>query len=126
ARALPSRGGEQPDLEAVGRAIGRELAPRDDGAGEPDDVLMPALSALGFRPTADPGPDGAPGYCLGNCPYRDAARQNADVVCTLHRGMTEGLLEVLAPSLRLAAFVPRDPDAGACRIELALAEGASA
>lgn len=116
-RALPSRDGEQPDVEAVGRAIGRELAPRDGALDE--DVLLPTLSALGFGPTVRERPAGARSYCLGNCPYRDAVRQNPDVVCTLHRGMTEGLLEVLDPTWRLAAFAPRDPDTAGCCIELA-------
>ena len=115
ARALPSRDGETPDVEAVGEAIGRELAPRD---APPDaDALAATLSALGFRPTATEH-----GYCLGNCPYRQAVEQNPDVVCTLHRGMTRGLLEILRPDRRLVAFAPHDPDVAGCRIELADAE----
>jgi hypothetical protein len=39
-------------------------------------------------------------------------------VCTLHRGMTRGLLDAIAPRTRLAGFVPRDPDAAGCLIEL--------
>lgn len=116
-RALPSRDNAQPDVEAVGEAIGRELAPRD--AAPEDDPLATTLSALGFQPTVTADAKGARGYCLGNCPYRDAVRQNAEVICSLHRGMTRGLLEVLHPDRRLAAFVPRDPDATGCRIEVA-------
>jgi hypothetical protein len=39
-------------------------------------------------------------------------------VCTLHRGMTRGLLDAIAPRTRLAGFVPRDPDTAGCLIEL--------
>ena len=65
-RALPSRTGVQPDVEAVGRAIERDLAPRDSALDE--NALVPALSALGFRPTVQQHPEGASVYCLGNCP----------------------------------------------------------
>jgi hypothetical protein len=39
-------------------------------------------------------------------------------VCTLHRGMTRGLLDAIAPGTKLAGFVPRDPYAAGCLIEL--------
>jgi hypothetical protein len=40
--------------------------------------------AMGFAPERQ-RPDV---YCLGNCPYRDAVRENQTVVCTLHRGLS--------------------------------------
>ena len=36
----------------------------------------------------------------------------------LHRGITRGLLDVLEPGAKLAAFVPHDPDRAGCEIEL--------
>jgi hypothetical protein len=51
-------------------------------------------------------------------PYREAVRQNPEVICTLHRGMTRGLLEVLEPDRTLVKFLPHDPDTAGCRIEL--------
>ena len=56
--------------------------------------------------------------CLGNCPYRDAVRENQAVICMLHRGITLGLLDVLDPHAKLTDFVPRDPDTAGCLIEL--------
>lgn len=117
ARALPSRANARPDVEAVGRAIGRELAPRDAAPGV--DPMTTTLSALGFRPTVGTDARGRRTYCLGNCPYRDAVLQNPDVICTLHRGITHGLVEVLDPQVQVADFVPRHPDTAGCRIELA-------
>jgi hypothetical protein len=55
---------------------------------------------------------------LRSCPYRDSVRANQEVVCTLHRGLTLGLLDVLAPGARLERFVPHDPDRAGCEIEL--------
>lgn len=124
ARALPSTSNARPDVDAVGAAIGRELSPRDGAPG--GDPLVTVLSALGFQPGAASDRQDGRSYCLGNCPYRDAVRQSPEVVCGLHRGMTRGLLEVLDPDLELVDFVPRDPDAAGCRIELAVADGGAA
>jgi predicted ArsR family transcriptional regulator len=76
------------------------------------------LSALGFQPTTQTGPPGHVTHRLGNCPYRAAVRENQPVVCTMHRGMTRGLLDVLLPEARLADFVPRDPFEAGCLIEI--------
>jgi len=43
-------------------------------------------------------------------------RENQEAVCTLHRGITRGLLDVLQPQAKLAGFVPRDPYAAGCLI----------
>ncbi len=56
---------------------------------------------------------------LANCPYRDAVLENQPVVCTLHRGITRGLLDVMAPGAKLAGFEPHDPDRAGCLIKLA-------
>ena len=58
-------------------------------------------------------------FVLGNCPYRDAVRENPPAVCTLHRGITRGLLDRLDPTATLAGFVAKDPDSAGCLIELA-------
>jgi predicted ArsR family transcriptional regulator len=103
-------------VEATGREIGRELAPEGDCAAE--EKMHAVLVSLGFQPRREAGPGGEFTYRLCNCPYRDAVRESAQVICTLHRGMTRGLLDVLAPKTTMAAFVPRDPDAAGCLIEL--------
>lgn len=117
ARAIPARAGRLRDVEAVGRDIGRELAPSD--AVDAGEAMRTTLVALGFAPHEQPGPAGRVTYCLGNCPYRDAVRENQEVVCTLHRGMTRGLLDVLEPGATLEGFVARDPDTAGCLVELA-------
>jgi predicted ArsR family transcriptional regulator len=55
---------------------------------------------------------------LHNCPYRDAVRENQPAVCRLHRGITSGLLDRLDPSAKVAAFIPKDPYAAGCVIDL--------
>jgi predicted ArsR family transcriptional regulator len=115
-RAIGPGPGRLREVERAGREIGRELAPRDarDGAL----ALETTLAALGFQPQSTSGPGGRVAHCLGNCPYREAVRESRQVVCTLHRGITRGLVDVLLPGARLRAFVPRDPDTAGCLIEL--------
>ncbi len=57
-------------------------------------------------------------FCLGNCPYRDAVNENQPAICALHEGITRGLLDVLAPSAALTAFVPHDPYEAGCTVEV--------
>jgi predicted ArsR family transcriptional regulator len=115
ARAIGSGGGLR-GVEQTGRQIGRELAPQVTDA--PVQALESALSALGFQPAVDHGPRGTVTFCLGNCPYRDALHENQPAICTLHQGITRGLLDVLAPEAKLTAFVPRDPDRAGCTLEV--------
>jgi predicted ArsR family transcriptional regulator len=116
ARAAPSSQDGLRRVEATGREIGRELAPA--GAGVAEERMHAALASLGFQPRREPGGAGGLIYRLCNCPYRDAARESPEVVCALHRGMTLGLLDVIAPDTKLAGFAPGDPQRAGCRIEL--------
>jgi predicted ArsR family transcriptional regulator len=107
------------ELEAAGREIGRDLAPEAHGRSLRD-AMQDALTALGFAPHAEPaGEEEGLRYVLGNCPYRHAVAENPHVVCTLHRGITQGLLDRLHPQSRLTGFVARDPFAAGCLIEFA-------
>ncbi len=84
---------------------------------DPDEAVRGALGTI-FDRFAELGSVRRLAICLRNCPYRDAVRENQPVVCTLHRGITRGLLDVLKPDAELAEFVPRDPDEAGCLIEL--------
>lgn len=114
ARAIPSGPGRLRAIERSGREIGRELAP--GAAGDAVEDFRSILAALGFQPTIER--DGAGGFVcrLENCPYRDSALENPDVVCALHRGVTAGLLETLDPSAKLARFEPHDPRRAGCMV----------
>ena len=115
ARAIGSARGLR-GVEHTGRQIGQELAP--EPTDPPATALQSSLSALGFQPALTTGPPGRVTFCLGNCPYRDAVHENQPAICALHKGITRGLLDVLAPGARLTAFVPHDPDSAGCVIEL--------
>jgi predicted ArsR family transcriptional regulator len=104
------------DVESAGREIGRELAA--EGPSSTPEGMRDVLGGLGFQPTSKIDREGTLTYTLANCPYRDAVRENQTVVCALHRGLTRGLLDEMSPRTKLAGFVPKDPYAAGCLIQL--------
>ena len=121
ARAISSGGTSLRAVEATGRQIGRDMAPvagADAKAASAEETMHAGLASLGFQPRREVDPAGGLTYRLCNCPYRDVVRENQAVVCTLHRGITHGLLDGIAPETELTRFVPRDPDTAGCLIEL--------
>jgi predicted ArsR family transcriptional regulator len=116
ARATPAAPGRLREVERTGREIGRELAPRE--AGDSVESFRRVVAALGFQPTLEVRGDGGFSCRLGNCPYRNSVRENQDVICGLHRGMTTGLLEKLDPGAKLVRFEPHDPDRAGCLIDV--------
>jgi predicted ArsR family transcriptional regulator len=115
ARAIPATPTRMREVERAGREIGRELAPA--AGGDPAEDLRDAFAALGFEPSVVRT---AAGFTctLGNCPYRDAVRENQEVVCGLHRGITAGILSELDPKAKLTAFEPHDPERAGCLVEV--------
>jgi len=116
ARAITPTPSRLRDIERTGREIGREIAP--SGAASAEDGLRDTMTGLGFQPLLERGESGRLSCSLRNCPYRNSVRENQEVVCTLHRGITRGLLDVLEPNARLVDFVPNDPDIAGCLIEV--------
>ena len=115
ARSLGTSGRSLRSIEASGREIGRELARDRDTSGTAG--FHSALAALGFQPETETAA-GAVRVRLRNCPYCEVVRENQPAVCTLHRGITRGLLDGLMPMARLASFEPHDPDQADCAIEV--------
>jgi predicted ArsR family transcriptional regulator len=116
ARTIPATPARLREVEATGRQIGHELAA--GATTDPEQAIGDLLAALGFQPQIDPQPQGQLRCRLGNCPYRDSVRENQHVICTLHRGLTRGLLNKLAPTATLTRFVPHDPDHAGCEIDI--------
>ena len=117
AHTIPSRPARIREVERSGRELGRELLPAGSRSA-PEETMGRTLTALGFAPQRERAPAGRLLFRLGSCPYREAVRENQEVVCALHRGLTQGLLDELAPSARLTAFVPQDPERAGCLIEV--------
>lgn len=117
AGAIPARPDRLREVEAAGRRLGQRLS-EGDAEVALDDRLARVFSALGFEPRSRAADGGGVCFELGNCPYRSAVRANQAVVCTLHRGLTRGLLDRVAPQATLRSFVPKDPDRAGCLIEI--------
>jgi predicted ArsR family transcriptional regulator len=116
ASAIPAGPGRLRQVARTGREIGRALAPADgDGSAR---AFEQVLSALGFQPQLDLDQGDVACCRLGNCPYKEAVRDNQAVVCTLHEGITAGLLERMTPDARLNRFEPHDPEQAGCLIEV--------
>jgi predicted ArsR family transcriptional regulator len=118
ARSAAGSGLALSEVEKTGREIGREASPAD-ASQSPPEALKTVLTAFGFQPARTDEPGARTRYTLRNCPYRDVVAENQPLVCVLHRGITHGLLERLAPGSQLAAFVPKDPYEAGCLIDVA-------
>jgi predicted ArsR family transcriptional regulator len=118
ARSVPARPGRLREVERAGWEIARELL-RSGAADSAEEAMGRALTALGFAPQRERRESRQVVFRLGNCPYRQAVKENQPVICELPRGLTRGLVEQLEPSARLARFVPEDPDQAGCVIEVA-------
>jgi predicted ArsR family transcriptional regulator len=116
---------DQAGLEAdeaieVGREQGL-LSSGASAAGAPQDSCIDAVAehqaVLGFDPTivAD---DRSVTIAFGNCPYGDLARQHSDLVCGLHCGLIEGMVEGRggAEVVAFHSLAHRVP----CQVELAV------
>ncbi len=133
ADALASVGPRPEALLAAGRRSGasragaaRSSSRRHRGSGGPADRCVDAvvaeLAELGFDPVAEPGEGSARGVTFTGCPFRELAAAYPDLVCTLHRGVTEGILTTVAEqtpgvTASVASFSTL-VDADPCRAEL--------
>jgi predicted ArsR family transcriptional regulator len=78
-------------------------------------LLQEALARAGFEPRFRRGIGSTVEVTLRDCPFRDLADDYRDLVCTLHRGLVEGMLGGLKPSLALKEFKPF-AERGICRL----------
>lgn len=109
-------GPDEARVEDFGRRQAAGLAPGADGRA----ALLTLLTTMGFAPRETTPAGAARGggleVVLGHCPFRAAVEADAGrLVCTLHRGLSRGLVE-LTPSGRLTGFETRPPAAAGCRI----------
>lgn len=111
-----------PDAEQVaeaGRDHGRHAAgararARGEGCVA---TVMGELSELGFDPVHEPN-SGTSTIAFTHCPFRNLAEVFPELICNLHRGMIEGMVEVLGDASveRFATLVDRNP----CQVDLAV------
>ena len=68
--------------------------------------LQEAMARAGFDPRFRRLDGGAVEVTLRDCPFKDLANDHRELVCTLHRGLVEGILSTLQPPLAIREFAP--------------------
>lgn len=79
-------------------------------------ALQEAMAEAGFEPRFRRRGTGAFEVALRTCPFRDLLDDHRDLVCTVHRGLVEGMLEGARPHLRLRSFEPLADRGTVCRL----------
>ncbi|MGH2557192.1 MAG: helix-turn-helix transcriptional regulator [Actinomycetota bacterium] len=98
---LVAQGGPKPGVRLPAR---RNLA-----------MLQEAMAKAGFEPRFRREGQAAIEVTLRDCPFRDLADDYRDLVCTLHRGLIEGMVAGLKPPLAIKEFRPF-AERGLCRV----------
>jgi predicted ArsR family transcriptional regulator len=99
----------------AGRVHGRHAGVQRQDAASCIAAVHEELAELGFDPAA--ADDGrTTTIAFTNCPYRELAEAFPELVCHLHRGIVEGMVEVLGgvDVKRFGTLADRDP----CQVDL--------
>jgi len=133
--AAAEAGLDRSDMLAAGREQGRTDGRSWNDGADPLDALIVEQAKLGFDPTVAEDERSAT-MAFANCPFEEMAKIHPDLVCGLHWGMVEGLIDEIdrrpVPTrdidgdegysrrrcrfVRFHGLVDRDP----CRVELAI------
>ena len=104
------------DATAAGYAWGTE-AGRRTRSRSCVKALAGEMQRLGFDPASEPVGDGADMAFL-HCPFRELAEAYPELVCNLHRGICEGVVDAVGGGSveEFATLYDRDP----CRVTVAV------
>lgn len=122
-----ARTSDDPLKEAVdaGRHWGQTLLAREDAstAKTSEDLIFTLLDDLGYSPEVqlEPVPEGDTHLRLRRCPLLAAANQNPEIVCNVHLGLIEGVIETRGTDQLDVELVPF-AEAGACALHLTRSE----
>lgn len=117
---VASVAGPDPELIAeAGRAVGRRSGSMRAAAGTQSclEALVDELADLGFDPAV--GEDGAvTTVAFASCPFREVASEFPALVCHLHRGIIEGIVQgVPNAEVAVGSFATLD-DRDPCHVDL--------
>lgn len=101
----------------VGAAAGRRAIPSVTGDADPLEVLEAEMRRHGF-PSHREDTGTSVELVVSHCPLAAAATANSDIVCGLHQGMTQGMVDALGGGMLHVGLIRRDPRTGGCRIQL--------
>jgi len=78
--------------------------------------LREALAEAGFDPRFRRKGSRTVEIAMRGCPFRDLLEEHRELVCTVHRGLLEGMLEGSRPRLHLRSFEPLADRSSVCRV----------
>jgi predicted ArsR family transcriptional regulator len=107
------KGGGTP-LEA-GAAAGRSIDVSEDD--DPVGRLTEEMAERGFHPRLEARPGGVE-LVLERCPFETVAVEAPDIVCSVHRGLAEGILDALGGAYEVEALLSEDPRSAGCRLQI--------
>ena len=107
----------------VGFAAGQRTAAAAPADAQPIDVIEDDLARRGFEPARLRNGE-AVELALRRCPFESAAAANPDVVCELHRGIAEGVVDSLGEDVELVELLVREPGHRDCRLRVQLPDPA--
>jgi predicted ArsR family transcriptional regulator len=81
-------------------------------------MLQEAMAEAGFEPRFRREGGRSVEVTLRACPFRELLDEHRELVCSLHRGLVEGMLSSLKPPLALKEFKPL-AERGVCRLQAA-------
>jgi predicted ArsR family transcriptional regulator len=116
--ALADRvGAEGDDAAAAGYAWGTE-AGRRTRSRSCAKALMGEMDRLGFDPEAETLPGNQVDIAFLHCPFRELAEAYPELVCNLHRGISEGVVAAIGGGRveEFSTLYSRDP----CRVTVAV------
>lgn len=90
-RLAETAGLDAEDAAEAGREQGSIEANRAIGDGDVE-RMVDHLVRFGFDPEIVSDSDDDFTVCFTNCPFAELARTNPDIVCSLHRGLLEGVM----------------------------------
>lgn len=79
-------------------------------------VLQEALAEAGFDPRFRRRGQSRVDIALRDCPFRDLLDEHRELVCSLHRGLLEGMLAASRPPMHLETFEPLADRSTVCRL----------
>ena len=103
------------DPRTVGRAAGRRLAKAGRGATDRVRLLETLTRRLGFEPRTVERRGGVE-VVLDRCPFVATATAAPEIVCELHRGLAEGVVESGPRGAQVRDLVVRPAKRAGCRI----------
>jgi predicted ArsR family transcriptional regulator len=79
-------------------------------------VLQEALADAGFEPRFRRKSSRTVEISLRDCPFRDLLDEHRELVCAVHLGLLEGMLDASRPGMRLISFHPATERTSVCSL----------